>query len=72
MGRDYAGSQADMILEHLRAGRTITPLEALERFGCLRLAARVAELRDAGYAIATSIETKNGKRFACYYMESVQ
>ncbi|MEY2735277.1 MAG: Helix-turn-helix domain, partial [Pseudomonadota bacterium] len=32
-------SQTQQILEALARGRTLTPLEALSEFGCLRLAA---------------------------------
>ncbi|WP_194162992.1 septal ring lytic transglycosylase RlpA family protein, partial [Moraxella catarrhalis] len=38
--------QNQQILDYLMAGNTITPLEALERFGCFSLAARVYELKN--------------------------
>jgi hypothetical protein len=41
-------SQTDQILNYLKAGKAITPLGAIERFGCMRLAARVRDLRDMG------------------------
>jgi hypothetical protein len=44
----------------------LTPVEALNRFGCFRLAARVDELRGAGHPIETRIEKKGRKRFASY------
>ena len=34
-----------MILEHLEKYGSITPLQALDLYGCFRLAARVHELR---------------------------
>ena len=37
-------TQTDEILQALRAGERLTPLAALERFGCFRLAARIHEL----------------------------
>ena len=37
----------------LESGESITPLDALQRFGCLRLAARIKDLRDAGVPIQT-------------------
>lgn len=60
-------TQTDAILTALKEGRTLTPLDALSEFGCLRLAARVRDLRDAGHPIETTIEKNdNGKRFARY------
>lgn len=39
-------SQCAEILAHLQAGNTLTPLEAYEKFNCLALHSRIAELRD--------------------------
>ena len=47
-------SQTAKILDHLKAGHPITGLVALEKFGCFRLAARIRELRKAGYRIESS------------------
>lgn len=44
--------QTREVLKRLQAGEKLTPTLALS-FGCQRLAARVNELRDAGYAITT-------------------
>ena len=46
-------SQEESILRHLREGNSITPLDALEKFGCFRLSARIKHLRDKGHDIAT-------------------
>jgi hypothetical protein len=60
-------TQNAMILAHLREGHEITPLEALEKFGCLRLAARISDLRATGQSIGVRIHNApNGKRFAAY------
>jgi hypothetical protein len=62
MGGTGMTSQDDLILAHLKAGESITPLEALEKFGCFRLAARISTLRQRGYAIqAKLVELGNGK-----------
>ena len=62
-------TQAGRILAHLRAGHRLTALEALERFGCFRLAARVHELRREGWAIEErTVETRGGKRVAEYWI----
>jgi hypothetical protein len=44
-------TQQTQILAFLRAGRVLTPLDALHRFGTLRLAARCHDLRAAGHDI---------------------
>lgn len=62
-------SQNEEILAWLKAGKSITPLEALERFGCFRLGGRIYELRAEGHRIVTDMVTKNGKRYAEYKLE---
>ena len=52
-------SQNNMILDYLRTHRSITPKEAEKMFGCMRLAARIKELRDDGHNIV--MEKKPGK-----------
>ena len=65
-------SQSQKIFEHLWNGNTLTPIEALERFGCFRLSARIKNLRDDGLDIKTDIiTTKSGKRVAQYYLENI-
>lgn len=59
-------SQTELILEHLRQGNTITPIEALQKFGCFRLGARIWDLKDAGHTIITETEENEGKRYARY------
>lgn len=62
-------SQAALILGYLEAGNTITPLEALEKFGCFRLASRINDLKNEGHAIdGEMIELDNGKRVKRYRM----
>ena len=63
-------TQAGRILEHLLAGNRITALEALELFGCFRLAARIHELRRDGWRIEErTVETPSGKRVAEYWKD---
>jgi len=59
-------SQTQAIKQHLESGKAITPLEALQSYGCLRLAARISDLRDQGMNIRTEIVELNDKRFAKY------
>ena len=58
-------SQSADILSHLQR-RSITPLEALALYGCMRLAPRIQELKLQGHEIVTTIERRNGKKFARY------
>jgi len=44
-------SQNKQILAYLQRGKSITPLEALDRFGCMRLGARIWDLKQAGHRI---------------------
>lgn len=46
-------SQCNQILAFLSEGKPLTPLLALEKFGCFRLAARINDLRRSGYLIST-------------------
>lgn len=60
-------AQADAIFDHLKSKGSITALEALDSLGVFRLAARVKDLRDRGYAIRTTmVELPSGKRIARY------
>ena len=46
-------TQNEMILKHLQTHkRGITPMQALNKFGCMRLASRISELRRMGYVIS--------------------
>ena len=60
-------SQKQKILEHLQAGKDLSPPSALHLFGCLRLGARILELRRAGHRI---VDLGPGRKlnFAVYAM----
>lgn len=59
-------TQTQAVLRHLKAGRTLTAIEALEQYRILRLAARIHELRARGENIHTEMISGNGKEFARY------
>lgn len=61
-------SQSAKILHVLQSGKPVTPLIALRRFGCLRLAARINDLKAEGHKIQSRMMERNGKRFAAYWM----
>lgn len=51
--------QCDMILDHLQNIGPLTQLEALQRYGCGRLGARIWDLRHAGFPIkARNVKVK--------------
>lgn len=56
MGREnteHTRSQCNKILEYLQKHSSITQAEAIERFDCYRLSARIFDLRERGYDIET-------------------
>ena len=59
-------SQNQQIQAYLEKGKKITPIDALNKFGCFRLSARISDLRGKGLNIATKFVTKDGKTFASY------
>jgi hypothetical protein len=61
--------QNRLILTHLQTGATITALEALKLFGCLRLSARIWDLKKNYYIRSTMVrDMKSGKRFKKYWL----
>jgi hypothetical protein len=61
------GSQKHHILRWLKE-KPITPMEALEHIGSMRLAAHIKVLREEGYNIYTEDVKHNGKHFAKYHL----
>jgi anaerobic glycerol-3-phosphate dehydrogenase len=62
-------SQNQKIANYLNKGRKLTPIDALNKFGCFRLAARIADLRNQGLNIETTIiKLKNNKQVAQYWL----
>ena len=60
-------SQNKQIADYLNKGKKLTPIEALNKFGCFRLAARIADLRNEGMNIVTTtIKLENKKQVAQY------
>ena len=62
-------SQCKLILAHLRLGLSVTPADAWRRWGCMRLAARINDLRKRGAQIEAIWERANGKRYARYFLK---
>lgn len=66
---DKKKTQAEMILEYLQKFGEISAMEALTAIGCFRLAARIADLRAAGYNISTTMSGDGQKSYAIYRLE---
>lgn len=67
-------TQNEMIINHLREHGSITQLEALKEYGCMRLASRISDLRKTGIKIIRLTETSRNRygqkiRYARYKME---
>lgn len=67
-------SQNKKILEYMQRHGAITPVEAIREFGCMRLSARIHDLRAEGHNVRS--EMVNGKnrdgdpvRYARYWVD---
>lgn len=59
-------TQTNLILSVLKRGEKLTALEAQWRFGCMRLAARIQDLRDKGVPVNTTMVKIGESRVARY------
>ena len=60
-------SQKKRILEYLKQGKSVTPIDALNLCGCFRLADVVFRLKKDGYDITTKmVPNTSGKLYASY------
>jgi len=67
-------TQKKQIKEDLMAGKRISPIDALRRYGCFRLGARIYELREEGMNIKTTMVhslTNPRKKYAVYHLSTV-
>lgn len=67
-------TQREKIIAYLKEYGSITPLDALREFNCMRLATRVFELKKQGYKIKTVIEKAKNKsgepvHYARYFLQ---
>lgn len=60
-------TQCNMIAEWLEKGYSITSLEALRMFGCMRLASRIHDLKERGMNIGKKIVTLSNNKRVCEY-----
>lgn len=60
-------TQEELIQDHLERGHKITPLDALNKFGCFRLGARIYDLKQKGLDIKREmVRIKKGVHVARY------
>lgn len=68
-------TQNERILHHIETHGSITQLEALQEYGCMRLASRITDLKRKGVKIKRITETSRNRygekiRFARYFRET--
>ena len=64
-------TQSAQILKALKNGERLTHLDAEKRFNCLRLGARIYDLKKRGYNnISEMITVPSGKRIDQYWLEA--
>lgn len=62
-------NQTTKILLHLKAGKKITGMDALNLFGCWRLGARIFDIKEMGFNVNMKlITTSTGKVIGQYSM----
>lgn len=55
-------TQCEKILRYIEENGSITPLDAMREFGCMRLASRICDLKKAGYNIKREMETGKNRK----------
>lgn len=61
-------TQCEKILKFMQTHKLgITPLQAMDHFGCMRLTSRIHDLRNMGYLISSeTVGVKNRYGDTCY------
>jgi len=54
-------TQKDKILAYMKTYGAITPVDAMREFSCMRLGARIADLKKDGYTIRTEMVGSRNK-----------
>lgn len=67
-------TQAEKVLQYMKDYGSITPIEAADEFGCMRLAARIADLKEDGVKIKREMVSRKNRygetvSFARYRLE---
>lgn len=72
---EHTSTQCDMILRYMQDFGSISQVEAASEFGCYRLSGRIYDLKQRGYNIGKTMETKKNRygkhiSFARYSLEA--
>lgn len=67
-------TQCEKILNYIKSNGSITPLDALREFGCMRLASRITDIKAQGYDIISKLESNKNRygdtvRYARYTLK---
>lgn len=58
---DMKVTQCDRILQYIEENGSITQLDALREFGCMRLASRMCDIKKMGYPVKKEMETAKNR-----------
>ena len=69
-------TQCERILSYLEENKSITQIDALREFGCMRLASRISDLKRQGIPVRRTMETSKNRygepvRYARYSLLEV-
>lgn len=59
-------TQTELVLAYIDQYGSITARDAMLELGIYRLAARIADLKELGYNIVSTMKYENGRRWAEY------
>lgn len=67
-------SQVDRVQDYMKTHGSITQAEAIEAFGCYRLGARIADLKERGVKVGRIMEEGQNRfgdrtRYARYFLQ---
>lgn len=65
-----AQSKTEKLLAHLKAGKSISGLQAIRLFGLYRLSGQIRKLRLSGQPIVTKMVNEGKVRYASYSLSS--
>ena len=68
---ESSATQKSQIRAWLMEGNSVTPIEALNKWGCFRLASVINRLRNEGMDIITETVNNGRKSFAKYYLKKI-
>lgn len=61
-------SQNKILKKHLKSGKSIAPMQALNQYGIYRLASRINDLRNEGLNVKTKMIYEHPIRYAKYHL----